>query len=433
MNRLLAAAALAVAPTLAQIPHDHLIYAHRTGSTTLPPIGILDPGTGTATPLLPRTGAFTTSGSRTVAIDPQAPATVYTSSLLSISIAASVTVMALDGNVFTRTNLNLTGVNALPFRLRWAPGYGLLVLARGGAANRMFLRDMATGTVTGQPTATLLPREASDMVFLNGKAYASSEGDGTAILNGTIVEWDLATNTDRVVGSAYPPLSGLAAFAGQILAGDTNGNLHVIDPQSGTSTPLLATGLGKILSIAVDSAMRVFVLVENGSSWSVHDAFNPAQPIYTTTSPLEDLECGPAPVPTMLTYGAGCAGSNARAPALSWTSMPALGATLGLSLDGGPPNAGSFLVLGSSRVADLLGALPRDLSVLGMPLCTQYVDVLASLFLPLTNAGTAATGIAIPANPVLAGVRMPAQWLVLDPPANSFGATTSNGVEAYVR
>ena len=52
-------------------------------------------------------------------------------------------------------------------------------LGRGGQVNKMFLRNMATGTVTPQPTPNLLPINASDLTFMAGKAYASSEGDGT--------------------------------------------------------------------------------------------------------------------------------------------------------------------------------------------------------------------------------------------------------------
>lgn len=417
----------------AQIPHDHLIYAHRLPSATIAALGVLDPSTGVATPIVPVSGALTTSGSRTVAIDPQNPSTLYASSSLSISIAAQVIAMQLDGNLFTPSNLSVPGVAALPFRLRFAPGFGLLLLGRGGPANRMWRRDMATGTITAQPSPSLLPANASDLAFWNGRAFATSEGDGSATAVGTIVVWDLAANTDAVLGNAYPPLSALAVFGGQLLAGDVNGNLWFVDPMTGAMSPFLATGLGKIVSIAVTSTLRVFVLVESGASWTIHDAFAPAPPLYQTTNQLEDLEVGPAPVPTMLLFGTGCRGSNTRVPVLRHTSMPALGGTLGLQLDDALGNAPAFLVLGSSRTADALGPLPRDLAILGMPGCQQYVDLLVSLFTPTMASGSATISLAVPNQPGLLGLRLPLQWLALDAAANRFGATTSNGGEAYVR
>lgn len=420
--------ALALAPLAAQVPHDQLIYVHQTPSATTAALGILDPTTGVTTPLLPSSGALTTSGSRTVAIDPQAPATIYTSQALSISISPTIAVLSLDGNLFTRSTLTLTGVAALPNKLRWAPGRGLLALAR----NRMFVRDMTTGTVTAQPSASLLPASATDMTFSNGRAYASSAGSAANPI-GTIVEWDLAANTDRIVGASYPPITAIAAFAGTLLVGDAGGNLATVDPATGLSTPFLSLGAGRILSIAVDSASRAFVLVENGGTWSIHDAFAPAVPLWSTTTALEDLVCAPTPVATMLTFGAGCPGSNARNLSMAWSSLPALGSTLTLQCDGALPNAPSFLVFGSSRTADALGSLPRDLGSIGMPGCTQYVDALATSFVPTTGAGGATVPLPVPAVPALGGLRVPMQWLALDAAANAFGAAVSNGVEAWLR
>jgi len=432
MPRFLVAFAFA-ASIAAQIPYGHLIYVHGATSATVPAIGVLDPDHGTATPLLPATGSLLAHGSRSVAIDPLAPNVLYSITSLSTSIAQTVPVLTLTGNLFTRTTLQTNlGVAGAPFHLRWAPGHGLLLLGRGGLVNCMFLRDMVTGTVTRQPTPSLRPNNASDMAFLGGKAYAASEGDGATVPFGTIVEWDLATNTDRVLGNGYPPLGALGVFSGMLLAGDVNGDLHLVDPANGAASPFLATGLGKITSIAVDPLQRVFVLAQNGALWSVHAAFAPQPPLHMSTSPLEDLEVGPTPVPTMLVYGTGCAGSTARVPALAYSGPPALGGTFDITLTSALPNSGAFLVLGSSRVADGSGPLPRALGVLGMPGCWQYTDIVASLFGLTGNTGGAQWSFALPTNPAFTGVRIPAQCLCLDPLANARGATSSNGDEAYV-
>lgn len=431
MTRFCLAVALCAAAT-AQVPFDHLIYARAVASNTVPAIGILDPVTGTDTPILPLTGALLSSGSRTVAIDPQAPDVLYTVTALSTSIAAIVPVLTLTGNEFARSNVQANlGAPGSPFHLRWAPGFGLLLLGRGGQVNHMFLRDMATGTITPQPTPALLPNDATDMAFLAGNAYATSEGT-TSSPNGTIVEWDLTANSDRVVGSGYPPLTALSTFAGQLLAGDSGGTLHLVDPQTGATSPFLQTGLGRIVSIAVDSQSRVFVVAESGGTWTVHDAFNLQPPLYSSATAIEDLEVGPAAVPTMQVYGDGCTGSNALAPVLGYSARPALGGTFAVTLVDALPGAGAFLAVGSSRVMDGTGPLPRDLGALGMPGCTQYTDVIATLFSLTGGSGAAQWSFALPNNPAFAGVRIPAQCVCLDATANALGATTSNGGEAYV-
>ena len=433
MSRFLAVVVLCAAAAQAQIPYGHLIYVHRTPSSTVPAIGILDPDFGTPTPLLPQTGALTAHGSRSAAIDPSAPSVLYSLTTLSTTVSMVAPVLTLTGNRFTRTNLSVNlGAPGVPFCLRWASGHGLLLLGSGGQINRMFLRNMTTGVVTSQPTLTLLPNNASDMAVIGSKAYASSQGDGSATAVGTVVEWDLVANTDRVVGTNYPPLSAIAPFAGLLLAGDFSGNVHFVDPVTGLLSSFMSTGLGKISSIAVDAAGRVFVVAESGTTWSIHNVLAPLPALYSSTLAIDDLVVGPTPVATMLTFGAGCAGSNALVPSLGFTGPPALGATFGVTVASALPNAGVLLIIGSSRVADPLGPLPRDLGIIGMPGCPQYVDLMITAFTLANGSGTAQLNIALPPNPIFAGTRLPMQWLCLDAAANPFGATTSSGGECYV-
>ena len=430
MSRFLAAVILCAVAVEAQIPQGHLVYVNRIASVTVPAMGIVDPDLRITTPLLPQTGSLAQHGSRSVAIDPSAPSTLY--SLFSTSLPIAVPVLQLTGNRFTFTTLpwNLLGLTT-PFRLRWASGHGLLVLGRG-LGNGMFLRNMSTGVVSSQPTPTLLPVFATDMVVLGSRAYASSEGDGTGTAVGTIVEWDLVANTDRVVGTNYPRLTALTVFSSLLLAGDVSGNLYFIDPVTGSSTLFLATGLGKITSIAVDVATRVFVVAENVQTWKIHNVFAPVPPLYTSMQPIDDLVIGPTPVPTMLTYGDGCVGSTSLSPELGFTGPPALGTTLGITLANALPNAGVLLVFGTSRAADPFGPLPRSLGFIGMPGCMQYTDLVITAFTLANGVGAAQLNIALPPIPILAGTRLPMQWLCLDALVNPFGATTSSGGECYV-
>lgn len=433
MLRFLVALPFAAAAA-AQIPFDHLVYVHRAPSAVVAAMGIVDPQSGALTTIVPETGSWSQHGSRSVAMDPAAPATLYSLTSLATTAVPVVPVLALTGNRFVRTNLPVNlGVAGLPVHVRWASGHGLVLLGRGGAVNRMFLRDMTSGVVTPQPTATLLPNFASDLLCIGNKAYAVSEGDGTAAAVGTIVEWDLATNTDRVVGTGYPPLFSLAVFQTLLLAGDANGALHVIDPVSGAIAPFMATGLGRLSSIATNAAGRVFVVSETATSWAIHDVLTPGPALHTTASPIDDLVFAPAPVATMLTFETGCPGSNGLTPALAFSGPPALGSTFAVTLTGALPIAPVVLVFGTSRVADPLGPLPRDLGLIGMPGCAQYTD-LAGTFVALANgSGAGQLQFTVPPNPVLAGARAPVQWLCLDAAANPFGATTSGGGELFVQ
>jgi hypothetical protein len=307
-----------------------------------------------------------------------------------------------------------------------------VILARGTGAN-LFLRDMTTGALTQQPTAGLLPAQASDAVVIGTKAYASSEGSA-ALPSGAIVEWDFAANTDRLVGSSYPPITALSSLPPMLLAGDSTGTLHLIDPQSGVASVLLATGLGRINSIAVATNGSIFVAAAGATSTAsvVHWIGNLAQPLYTSTAAIDDLKPSPAAVPTMLTYGTGCIGSNGLTPAFTYTGMPALGGAFNVGVQNALTVTGSFLLLGDSRTADGSGPLPRDLTALGMPGCTQYGSVLATVFAPVSG-GSAALGIIVPNRPALAGLQVPLQWLLLDTAANALGFTASNGAEAHLR
>lgn len=68
-----------------------------------------------------------------------------------------------------------------------------------------------------------------------------------------------------------------------------------------------------------------------------------------------------------------------------------------------------------------------------MPGCQQYTDVLGSA-LTFTNAtGAAGYTVPLPAGPALTDLQVPMQWLVFRPGANTLGALTSNGAEAFLR
>ncbi|MEO6595148.1 MAG: hypothetical protein ABIP94_10390 [Planctomycetota bacterium] len=75
---------------------------------------------------------------------------------------------------------------------------------------------------------------------------------------------------------------------------------------------------------------------------------------------------------------------------------------------------------------------PVDLVVVGMPGCLLYQE-LFSLPLQFTGGlGTAASPLAVPANPALIGERFYGQWACYDALANAFCSTTSNYVRVQI-
>lgn len=141
---------------------------------------------------------------------------------------------------------------------------------------------------------------------------------------------------------------------------------------------------------------------------------------------------GPASA-TFAAFGVGCPGS-AGTPTLDASpgSLPSLGSTFRLSLTNLPQ--GPMLVLGAlgfSASAWQGTPLPRDLVVMGMPGCTQYVAVDAS-YPRLSVLGFTMWPIPIPAVPSLSGLPFYVQAMVPDPAANPFGATVTNAGVATI-
>lgn len=119
-------------------------------------------------------------------------------------------------------------------------------------------------------------------------------------------------------------------------------------------------------------------------------------------------------------YGDGCVGSNG-VPLLGFSGSAVLGNTLSFDLTRGVPNGIALMILGFTNGAPF----PVDLGFLGMPGCTEYVD------LGFTNAQlidpVGATSFALPVPATLSpGFLLYGQYSVLDPAANAFGFTMSN-------
>jgi hypothetical protein len=119
------------------------------------------------------------------------------------------------------------------------------------------------------------------------------------------------------------------------------------------------------------------------------------------------------------TFGAGCTGANQLQPAIGNVGVPRLGRSFTVTLEHGPANALTSLLLGFDAMV-----LPLDTE--GMTGCTLYVRPLASVLYLTSATGSAAHQLPIPNVPALIGEQLCLQWMLADAAANPRGITMSD-------
>jgi hypothetical protein len=130
-------------------------------------------------------------------------------------------------------------------------------------------------------------------------------------------------------------------------------------------------------------------------------------------------------------YGAGCA-TSAGVPDFAPAATPVLGSNYGLTLTGAPAASIAVVVHGLDNLEFVSGTyLPFDLTPAGIAGCRLEVrpDVTAA---ELPVGGTFTHVIAVPANPVLTGLGLWSQAIVLDAAAPNGFAGISNGVHGVL-
>jgi hypothetical protein len=137
---------------------------------------------------------------------------------------------------------------------------------------------------------------------------------------------------------------------------------------------------------------------------------------------------GPTHRATSLEFGAGCSGPGG-VPRLGSVAgeRPWLGSDYELEISNLPPSSLGFLFLGFSNTRWGSVPLPFDLTPLGMTGCSLLVEV-PILFPFASRGGRTTLSLAISDRPDLLGFQFFDQALVIDPAANPFGATVSNGL-----
>jgi hypothetical protein len=127
--------------------------------------------------------------------------------------------------------------------------------------------------------------------------------------------------------------------------------------------------------------------------------------------------------------GPGCSGLSSFLPNIeaNLSDIPQIGTTFLADVTGMPSGGGGYAVLLGFRT-DLWGAfaLPLDLGVVFMPGCTLYQDVAIATG-GAHVGGTATYSLGIPNDTGLLGLSFYNQVVAVDPAANAFGLTVSNG------
>ncbi len=117
-----------------------------------------------------------------------------------------------------------------------------------------------------------------------------------------------------------------------------------------------------------------------------------------------------------------------KVPALANNGLPQLGASFDVTLAEGPGVTFAVLVQGTSDQTWSGGALPVPLpTTVG---CDLLVSPDATDVAITDSAGAASHTVPVPNNPVLAGLELFYQWVVLDGAANPIGLVTSNAGRA---
>ena len=122
--------------------------------------------------------------------------------------------------------------------------------------------------------------------------------------------------------------------------------------------------------------------------------------------------------------------SGGAVPSLASTSVPAIGQTYNLDLQGAKGTTQALLLLGTSSTTWGSFSLPLSLAFLGAPTCSLQTSIEASLGMATTAGGTATFAIPVPLDKSLIQANLYHQVSVLDAGANALGLAFSNGMRA---
>ncbi len=444
----LLAAATLVAGLAAQTPDGYLLVGARGTE-----IQMIDPATGVATPVYSRT-----TGTLTDVLG-VCPDTTSANTLYAFGGAG----FFLGPDVFPLVFNEENNVHAAPMSFIPAgfPGFSfpqrcvrvgsnlLATAISGGSNNGLWIIDLTAQTVSGViviPVNTMNTNGfASHVAAIGSNAYMATEMSSTGA--SAIYEWNTLLGTSRVVASNLTQnLRSMAAVAGTLLVGDDAGTVYSVDLVTGALTPTISTGLGlPIVAIASKggSGDPTYLGVQDTDGMGnrvdrIYDAANLSSAIWSYTASasggIQQVWVGTDPNAIQLAFGEGCATSVMTTPRHAYLGSPSLGnSSFAIGLADALPGAPSALQIGISRTVWSGGALPFDLSVIGMTGCSLYTEPVLSFGALTDAAGAASVPVPVPGTPATLGAYIISQWAILDTPANPFGIVSSDGEQNIVK
>ena len=295
---------------------------------------------------------------------------------------------------------------------------GAICIACGGASGACAMLWNGTAWVSlGTCTLSGSAGNVRSLAWLPDGRLAAS-GFFTAIggvpANGIAV-WD---------GSTWGPLGSSPGAYGYAIAPLANGDVVVggyVNPTGGVGRWNGTAWVG--LGAGVDGVVQAMATLANGDL-AIGGTFITAGGLVSPRLAVHHF-C----LSSYQAIGAGCPGSLG-VPGNEQVSQPRLGSTLTTRLTRLPANA-AFQLIGWSSTSFAGGALPYDLTAIGMPGC--WLRVSGELCEPVVGSGNAATwSLPIPNAPAWIGASFFTQAVVLDAGANALGLTLSDAAVAVI-
>jgi hypothetical protein len=145
-------------------------------------------------------------------------------------------------------------------------------------------------------------------------------------------------------------------------------------------------------------------------------AWSPSQLI---TRPSLRVQCSGSGAPTQPVIGCG-------------PVIPRIGSTYDITLASAPSNTPAAMFTGFSDQTWIETGIPLPFALPGMGSCTFQVSLDLTDSRLTDGAGKTSAPLTIPNAPILTGLQLYHQWLVLDPGANPLGLTTSASARATI-
>jgi len=320
---------------------------------------------------------------------------------------------------------SLTGIQRVPMGPLAVPGVvdgapwsfpgGERIRIAGASIYTLAANTIASSPILGgAPTTVVTQANAVDIAVDGVKVWIACGSAASPTTPFPLIEHDLATSQQRVVGS-YAGVNRVALdpTGPRLLLGTANG-ATVVDIATGN---VLATQPTSVPVVAVCYTLQGEpVFGESGGLGYTVRRLGLAQPLATQSlASLSDIDVAVAATPSVVPFGVGCGDAGP----VSWSAngLPQLGnATFQISIAGGPANTLALLFLGSSRTfSSLHGTLPLELTSFGLSGCELRVAPEVPELFPLDGSGSAVYALPIPASPVFAGTEWAAQAFVRDP------------------